>query len=83
MPKTFDHKVTIKIPKLSYDDDQAHIPIENWIWDNIGWKEYDGDGNWTADLDDSQNPFVLSYYFRDEKDAVFFALRWGASLNDI
>ena len=62
--------------KSDYDDRHLHDPINNWVWDTIGYKELDGDGNWTSDLDDSQNPFVLSYYFRDEKDAVFFALRW-------
>ncbi len=73
----FDHKVTIKMTKSAYDDSQAHQPIDNWLWDNIGWKEYVGDGSWTVDLDDSQNPFVLTYHFHDGKDALLFTLRWA------
>jgi len=63
--------------KSAYDNDRAHQPINDWIWDNIGFKELDGNGIWQLDLDDSQNPFALSYYFQDEKDAMLFALRWS------
>ena len=53
---------------------------EQWCVDNIGERWFAvgrKTGNWTCFWAGKDNPKYYNWHFRNEKDAVFFSLRWS------
>ena len=61
------------VPISNYDTSQ-YLPIDKWCKEHIGNLREDWDASYADD-----NPYNVNliYYFKQERDAVLFGLRWG------
>lgn len=68
-----DLPYTILTKKLGHD-------AEKWCHDNFGERWFAigrKSGNWTCFWAGRDNPKYYKWHFRNEKDALFFSLRWS------
>ena len=78
----YTFKVCIHIPKLEYDTNGPSYQMSLWIRENLNihrWLPVEGmtDGLYTSHLYEDSDPFCLEYKFKNEEDAVYFALKWS------
>ena len=79
------NSVNIRMSKNEFDSnvmnpDGITMTMGRWLIENVG----DGmmgikgkNGVWNRKLSHDDNDIILSYNFKNHKDAVMFALRWS------
>ena len=75
--------------KVHYDRDEysLHAPREKWCREHIGKGSWGDPRGWTDGINTQDAKWAIQsifgetfFYFREEKDAMMFVLKWGPGL---